>query len=286
MTISGLEARLKRISAAWFYALLLGVIGVVYAPVIRELVRDWIHDPNYSHSFLIPLVAIFLIQRDRQRLKELPRNPSNAGLIGILIAACLLILGAAAAEVFTQRVSLIFLLGSCVYFLLGRAWARSMAFPIGFQLLAIPLPYVLYYGLTSPLQALSARCAVLGLRVIGVPVMAEGNVLHLQSTSLEVAEACSGIRSLYSFLAIGALMAYSMKGPMWARLGVLLLTIPLTIFANAFRVWASAVGAQLIGPQVTRGTIHELFGLLVFATALAFLLLIRKGVRDRWSSVP
>jgi exosortase len=264
---------------------LLFVVGIVYAPVVTELVRDWIRDPNYSHGFLIPVVSGVLIWRGRVARRNLPCSPSNWGLLGILVAVALLVLGSAAAEVFTQRVSLVVFLASLVLFMLGWRRLRAVAFPIGFLLLAIPLPYVIYYGLTSPMQTFAARSAVVGLKVIGVPALREGNVIHLQGASLEVAEACSGIRSLYSFLALGALLAYSTTIPLWGRLLVFLLTIPLSVAANAFRVWSTGVGTVLIGPRATSGTVHELFGLIVFATALGVLLLFRHGARRLWSSV-
>jgi len=169
--------------------------------------------------------------------------------------------------------------------LLLFGWRRfTLAlFPIAFLLLAIPLPYVLYYGLTAPLQALAAKFAVSGLEVLGVPVFAQGNVLHLPETSLEVAEACSGIRSLYAFLAIGALVAYFTRIPWPGRVLIFALAIPLSVAGNAFRVWGSGLGAYLVGPEVTRGTVHELFGLLVFIVSLGILILIKRGARSLWS---
>lgn len=280
-----LEALLNGILTARFWVLPLLVISAAYFPVVNELVRDWIRDPNYSHGFLIPVVSAILFWKGRNARRRLPRTPSNWGLLGILVAATMLVLGSAAAEVFTQRVSLIILLASLALFLFGWRWLRSVSFPIAFLLLAIPLPYVIYYSLTSPMQGFAAKCALGGLKVVGVPALREGNIIHLQGTSLEVAEACSGIRSLYSFLALGALLAYSMSIPLWGRIVVFLLTIPLSIAANAFRVWASGLSAELIGPEATRGTTHELFGLIVFATTLGVLLLFRYGARKLWSSV-
>jgi exosortase len=261
-------------------------IAVVYssAPVLGELVRDWLHDPNYSHGPLIPAVSAFLIWKKRRQIASLPRSPSNLGALGLVLAACMLILGAAAAEVFTQRVSLIVLLASSVLFLLGWRSSRALAFPLALLFLAIPLPYVLYYSLTAPLQAYAAKCAVFGLNHVGVPALAQGNVIHLSQASLEVAEACSGIRSLYALLAFGALLAHSMTIPIWGRIAVFLMTIPLSVVANAFRVWGSGLGVHLIGQRAAGGTVHELFGLIVFATALGLLLLVRRGARNLWHS--
>ncbi len=203
----------------------------------------------------------------------------------MLAAMGLLVVGTAGAEVFTQRVSLVALMGSAVLFLLGWRWLGAAAFPIALLLLAIPLPYLIYYTLTSPMQALAAKIAVIGLKVTGIPVVAQGNMLHLpENLSLEVAEACSGIRSLYAFLALGALIAYFTPLPLLGRILVFLATIPLSVLANSFRVWASSLGAYLVGPEVTKGIVHELFGLLVFVTALALFFLVRKGVRSLWPS--
>ena len=262
------------------------VLLAVYGRVLVELVRDWIHDPNYVHGFLIAPISAYLIWQGRNELRRLPRAPSFLGLIGLSAAMALLILGTAGAEVFTQRVSLLLTLASLVLYLYGRRHLRGVLFPLVFLLFAIPLPYVIYYGLTAPMQAFAARVAVWGLNVVGVPSMAEGNIIHLPQASLEVAEACSGIRSLYAFLAVGALVAQSMPIPLWGRLLVFSLTIPLSVAGNAFRVFSSGLGSWLIGPEVTRGTPHELFGIVVFMVSLGIFVLIKKAVKGLWSPAP
>ena len=269
----------------WIGALSAAVLAV-YAPVLRGLVGDWIHDPNYSHGFLIPAVSGFLVWQRRRQLASTPVLPALLGFAGVVLALVLLVVGAAGAEVFTQRVSLVLLLGSLALFLLGRQWMGRLAFPLAFLLFAVPMPYVLYYSLTGPMQGFAAKAAVVGLKGVGVPVVAQGNIIHLPNTSLEVAEACSGIRSLYAFLALGALLAQSLPIPVWGRMIVFLLTIPVSIAANAFRVWGSGLGAYLAGPQVTQGFIHEFFGFVVFAAALSIYLLLRKGARVLWHSAP
>ena len=267
----------------WFLLLVL-VVAAVYAPVLAELARDWVHDPNYSHGILVPVISGFLLWRSRKDFRALPLAPQNAGLIGIMASALLLVVGVAGAEVFTQRVSFVLLLASLVLFFAGRAWLKKAAFPLAFLLLAIPLPYLVYYSLTAPMQALAAKAAVMGLGWVGVPAMAQGNIIHLPETSLEVAEACSGIRSLYAFLALGALLARSMSIPFWGKVIVFLSTIPLSIAANAVRVWGSGVSAHLAGPRAVEGTVHELFGVVIFAGAILVFLLVRKGARVLWPS--
>lgn len=268
----------------WWSLGALALIVAIYVPVLVELGRDWLRDANYSHGILIPFISAFLIWRQRQRLRALPLRPANVGLVGVLGALALLVVGAAGSEVFTQRVSFLALLFSAVVFMFGWGWARVVAFPLALLLLAIPLPYILYYSVTSPMQAVAAKLAVIGLKGLGVPLLAQGNVIHLEGASLEVAEACSGIRSLYAFLALGALLAYIMKIPAWARVLVFLVTIPLSVVANAVRVSFTALGAYLVGPWVAEGFAHEFFGLIVFATTLGLFILIRKGAHRIWSS--
>jgi len=278
---SGVARRIPSVIAPGALAV---ALLLAYIPVLVELVADWLRDANYHHGFLIPLVAAYLAWRERDALRRAPRSPAMLGIVGLLLAGALLILGSAGAEVFTQRVSLVVLLASLTWYLMGREHLRRLAFPIGFLLLAIPLPYVIYYALTTPMQTLAARAAVVGLKVIGVPVLLRGNIIHLPQISLEVAEACSGIRSLYAFLAVGALVAHATPIPLPARLLVFFSAIPLSVAGNALRVWGSGLGAYLVGPQATRGAIHELFGIIVFVVSLALFFGFRHMARKQWSS--
>lgn len=271
------------VSRAAYPALAL-VVVVVYLPVLRELVMDWIRDANYRHGFLMPLIAAYLIWNKRDMLRTQEPKPHFGGLVGMVVSGLLLILGTAGAEVFTQRVSLILLLLSLVVFLLGWGHFRTLRFPLVFLFLAVPLPYVIYYGLTAPMQAFAAKCALAGLRGVGIPAVGQGNIIHLPQTSLEVVEACSGIRSLYAFLAVGALVASTTSVPGWARVLLFLTTLPLAVAGNAVRVWGSGVGAWLIGPEATRGAIHESFGVVVFGASLGVFILIRKVAGRIWSS--
>jgi len=269
----------------WILAVLL-VLGWGYAPVLVELFRDWLRDPNYSHGLLVPPIAGFLAWQRRRTWTATPSKAAPIGLAGVLGAGALLAVGAAGAEVFTQRVSFIVAVASVCVFLWGWRRFGVMAFPVAFVLLAIPLPYVIYYDLTAPMQTLAAKTAIHGLRALGIPSVAEGNIIHLPGMSLEVAEACSGIRSLYAFLALGALFARSLRLPTWGRWLVFVSTIPLSIAGNAVRVLGTGVAAHLGGAEMATGTVHEMFGLIVFVFALGILALIGKGAKQLWRDAP
>lgn len=263
---------------------LLLVVLLTYSPVVLELYRDWIRDPNYSHGLVIPAISLYLLFSKRKELLHAAVAPSSIGVLGVILAQAILILGTAGAEVFTQRVSLVLLLCSLVLFLWGWRHLRLVAFPLAFLLLAIPLPYIIYYGLTMPMQALAAKVAIMGLKGVGVQAYAQGNIIHLAQVSLEVAEACSGIRSLYAFLAVGALVAYKTPIPLWGRLLLFASAIPLSIAGNAVRVWGTGLGVYLVGPEMAEGTIHEAFGFLVFAICLGIFVFFKRLVRNLWSS--
>lgn len=278
MSVQGNTLFVRIQSSRWIGLALIAVVLACYIDILYELIRDWIRDANYRHGFIIPLVSGFLIWRRRDDARRLPPRSSPIGVLGIAVASAMLVVGSAGAEVFTQRVSLVVLLASLVLFLYGWRHLRLTGFAIALLLLAIPLPYVIYYGLTAPMQAFAAKCAIVGLRGFGIPAVGQGNIIHLSETSLEVAEACSGIRSLYAFLAVGALVANATHVPLLGRLGLFLLTIPLAVAGNAVRVFGSGLGAWLIGPEATHGTIHEIFGLVVFAVSLGIFMLLKRMI--------
>ena len=148
-------------------------------------------DPNYGHGFLVPVFAAYILWRARSRMREVTIQSSNWGLPIMLSAIGLLILGTLGSEHFTARISLLFLLGGIVVFLFGWHVFRSVAFPIGYLVFMIPMPAIIYYQLTFPLQVLASRLGASGLVALGVPTVREGNLLILPNVTLEVVEACS-----------------------------------------------------------------------------------------------
>lgn len=281
--VSDIFVRIGALRCA-FILVLLAVLAAVYHPVLTDLVRDWIRDANYSHGFLMPLVTAFLLYGSRKELHQTARRPSLLGVLGILVAGAMLVLGTAGAEVFTQRMSFLLLVASLVLFLLGWGHLKLTAFPIAFLFFAIPLPYVIYYGLTGPMQALAAKVAVVSMKHLGIPAVLQGNMIHLANTSLEVVEACSGIRSLYAFLAVGALVARFAPIPVWARILLFLLAIPISVAGNAARVLGSGLAAYLIGPEAATGTAHDMFGIVVFIVTLGLFMILKAVVKRIWSS--
>jgi len=170
--------------------LLVGLLGLLYWPILVKLVADWWDDPNYSHGFLVPVFSAYLVWQRRAALTaEVPRGSWRAGLPVLLVGLALLVLGEVGAERFLAASSLVVVLAAFMLLHLGPAIARRLAFPLAYLLFAIPIPAVAFYAIAFPLQQLSATNAAWTLDLLGVPVMLDGNVIHLSQITLGVTEA-------------------------------------------------------------------------------------------------
>ena len=188
--------------------ILSGILLLAYLPAIVDLVYDWYSDSNYSHGFLVPLVSLWLLWKKRSNLAQLPKSQNLFGLGIVILGMVLFILGNGASEYFTVRFSLVLTLFGLVLYIFGTPTIKKTWFEILFLLFMIPIPYVIYFSATFPMQLLASHVTVKLLSAIGMTVIRQGNVIHLPGETLEVAEACSGLRSLISLLALGAIYAY------------------------------------------------------------------------------
>ena len=177
-------------------ALLVASLALLYWPVIIRLVYDWAHDDNYSHGFLIPPLAAYLVWERWDRLKTTPASSSAFGLVVIAGSIGVLLAGSLGAELFLSRIALVGALIGCVLYVLGWRHLKLLAFPLGVLLLMIPIPAIIFNQVVFPLQLVASQAGEVTLQAAGIPVLREGNVITLANTTLEVAEACSGIRSL------------------------------------------------------------------------------------------
>ena len=264
----------------WQILLLAGAFLALYLPILINLATDWYNDDNYSHGFLIIPVAAWLIWKKRETLKSIPLETGKWGLPVIIASLLMFILGTAGAEFFTTRVSMVgLLLGITLYFC-GPRFVREIWFSFFFLLFMIPVPYIIYYSMTFPLQLIGSKVAAGVLGLVGIPHLRQGNVIHLPNNySLEVAEACSGLRSLVTLLALGALLAYWTQTSKIKASVLFLSTIPIAIAANIFRITITAIGAYGISRAIAENFIHELSGTIVFMFSLISLLILSSVLR-------
>lgn len=256
---------------AW--AATLGVIlAALYWGILRDLVAQWWDDANYSHGFIVPIFSGYLIWRERNRLRTLVPRGSAWGLAVLVGGIAALLLGDLGAENFLSRSSLIVILAGLVLFIFGVEAFRLMLFPLGYLFFMVPIPAILFYAVTFPLQEMAAQQAAWTLDVLGVPVLLDGNIIHLSQISLGVTEACSGIRSLISLFAGAVAWAYLLLPGGWSMLVFVLATVPITILANAGRVVATGLIGQWFGVDYASGFFHELAGWVIYV--IAFLCLV------------
>ena len=252
---------------AWS-AVLIVLVGILYAGVLKILVGQWWNEPDYGHGFLVPLFSGYVVWRQRERLFKIESKPANFGLLVMVGAVLLLLVGSLGAELFTSRISLLVLLAGIILFLGGWKVLRALSFPLAFLLLMIPIPVVIYNQITFPLQLIASRFATFWLEVVQVPVLREGNVLILPNYSLEVVEACSGIRSLMTLITLAVAYGYLVEPRRWVRYSLVILMIPIAIVSNAIRIMGTGVLTYHFGPKAAEGFFHEFSGWVIFLAAL------------------
>jgi exosortase len=265
----------KRISQAiWLLALL----AIFYIPVLIDLVKDWYTDPNYSHGFIIIPIALFIFFKYHKNL-PVSEKTNKWGIAVLLLGLAILVLGSAAAEFFTVRVSFVVCIAGIGLSLLGWVNFKQSWFVFFFLLFMIPIPGIIYYSATMPMQLLSSKAASGLLQLVGIPAIRAGNIIALPNYRLEVAEACSGLRSLVTLLALGALYARFTLTGIWRPVLLFIVTVPIAICANIFRIFITGVGAYAISPKMAEDFLHEISGIVVFLVALSLIILVGKLLR-------
>lgn len=258
-------------------ALALAVL-VLYGGGLTALVRQWSSDDNYSHGFFVIPLALYFAWERRRALAAAPVTGGAGGLVLLLAGLAVLVAGRLGAELFLTRISLIGVLAGTVWFVWGRRHARILAFPTLFLLLMIPLPSIVFNQLAFPLQLLASRVGESAIVAAGIPVLREGNVLHLPARTLEVAEACSGIRSLVSLIMLAVVLGYFAEPRPAGRVALALAALPIAILANAARVAGTGYAAEWLGPRAAEGFFHSFSGWLMFVVAFAGLLVVQQVI--------
>ncbi len=248
----------------------------LYWSILFHLAKQWSNDPNFSHGFFVPAFSLFVLWRDRDRLARQPREPSSWGLLIVAFALTVLVVGVLGAELFLSRVSLILLIAGLAIFFRGWPMFRAVLFPWAFLILMIPIPAIVFTQITFPLQILASKVAALLLPLLGVPVLREGNVINLPAMSLEIAEACSGIRSLLSLATLAIIYGYFTETRMWVRVALAVASIPIAVAANSLRIVGTGLLVQYWDPDKAEGFFHTFSGWLVFVASLAMLFLLHR----------
>jgi exosortase len=261
----------------------LGVLALaftaLYGPVLLDLTDEWYQNENYSHGFLILPVAFYFAWQRRADLARLTPTPSAWGIPLVLGGLATLLVGTAGIELFLTRVSMVPVIAGAIVLLYGWRHLQMLAFPVALLLLMIPLPAIIFNQIAFPLQLLATKFGVSAVQLFDIPVLREGNVIVLASTTLEVAEACSGIRSLVSLFTVSILFGYLSQPGAAARTVIALSAVPTAIVANGLRVAGTGIAAQYFGAEAATGFFHSFSGWLVFVASFAMILGVERCVR-------
>ena len=264
-------------------AIVLLAFGLLYHQVVYKLVTDWASDENYSHGFLIPLISGFLIWQKRKEIAGLELKSENIGLLLLLCSLAFFIATRIGAELFTMRFSMIMVILSLTVFLCGWKIFKAVLVPVLYLTFMIPLPAILWNKIAFPLKLFATQMAVGVIHFLSIPVYSEGNIIYLTNTTLEVVDACSGLRSLTSLLALSAAFAIISNQSGIKKWILFLAAIPIAIFVNIIRLSSTAVLARYFGAQVAQGFLHDASGMLVFILAFGLLYAVHWGLQI-WGS--
>lgn len=242
--------------------------GLLYQKAILKLISDWSVDPNFSHGFLIPFVCLYMVWYKQNEIRQIPARPSHMGIYIILLGMLVHIVGNVGAELFLMRFSMIITLSGILIYYFGIQMYKTLLVPVAYLILMIPIPAILWNQIAFPLQMFAAKISSETIGLLSIPVYREGNILHLANTSLEVVDACSGIRSLTSLLALTGAFAFLTHLGRLKKWVLFLSAIPIAVAVNVVRLTVTGALAAWVSPETAHGFLHDMSGLLIFGVAL------------------
>jgi len=265
-------------------AILLLLWCLLFSPVMLELWSDWMNHSDNSHGFLVPLISIYFILEKRKKIQFNTLSSSILGLIVLIISLLVYVISFAGDIAFISRIMMLVSLIGMLLYNFGKDVVKTFAFPLLFLFFMIPVPVSLLERISIPLQLFASIVSTQLIQLFSIPVYQEGNVLYFAQTQLEVAQACSGLRSIVALTMLSVIFVYLTRKGVARKIILLTSAIPIALLANIMRVTGTGILAHLYGSVVARGFLHEISGLVVFVfgflvLSLEFSLLNKIGTK-------
>lgn len=265
--------------ALWFILLFLAS----YAVVLGRLAKQWLTDSDMSHGIFVPMLIGYIVWRKREELAAVKASHNLFGLFLMLLGGALLCVGPPSLETYASvaRVSFVISLLGALLYLKGFATIRMLLYPLVLMFLMLPMPGFIMQTLTFPLQIVASKLAEQILEILGFSVLRDGNILQLPGLTLNIAEACSGLRSIMALTFLGQAYIYLFDSRPWMRAAVAAIVIPIAVFANSLRIVASAIAGSH-NRAWGEGIYHESTGWLVFVVAFVCILGAHSLMKKIW----
>ena len=272
--------------AVFFWA----VLGVLLVAIFWETGKGLLYqygrpDSYYSHGLLIPVISLFFVWRMRATLRDIPVSPSKTGLVALAVACALVLVGDFLGFRIIGQSVIIFMVAALLLTFLGMAHLRAMWFPVLFLFFMIPIPDSITQGLVLQVKLLATEMAVRLAQLVSLPMIRDGSYVIFGNDRLLVGEVCGGLRSLIALLALGAVVSYVSRAKSWARWMLFLLSAPVAIAANVTRIFFLCVVGYKWGSAVAAGRVHDVSGILIYATA-AILLVSAEHILRKIAPLP
>lgn len=273
-------SRTSILTGLWFSTL----IAVIFLPTFSWMVDRWTApDSYYSHGFLIPFVSGFIVWKKKHLLREIStENPSFWAWIFMGSAFVLQIMSAVWRIYFTQALAFLLLIFGALLFFYSPRVVKKLLFPVLFLFFMIPMPLDVIAKLNLELKMFAADCAVSMVRTLGVYCVQDGSHIHFMNASITVGNVCSGLRSLISLLALGAIVAYLARGTGLKKILIFFVSFPTAVIANVARIVLLCLIANRWGVEAATGFFHDFSGLLIFGVAYLLLFFFESLLGVKW----
>ncbi len=251
------------------------LVVLAYIPAFDWMINRWsAQDTYYGHGFLVPFISAYIVWLKRNKLKAIPLNPTGLGWPVLVSGVVIFMLSAVWRVYFSSAFSLLFVLIGLILLFAGKEHLKTLTFPLTFLLFMIPLPLVAISGISFKLKILASQISMVLINMLGVPAIREGSVIKTMHAYVVVEDPCSGIRSLISLIAVGALMAYFSRLSRVRKTILFLSSIPIAVATNVIRITVVSLASEIYGMEFATGKFHDFMGMMVFVLAFLGLMLV------------